>query len=98
MPSPDSYRLPSDFDPNLNGPSVVTKKLAYTFGASRDVYQRVFSPIPKHNADPLQPGPGTYDALKTMGKDGKKYTIKGRNPSPNGNYHLFIFILYVQML
>jgi hypothetical protein len=94
VPSPDSYRLPSDFDQNLNAPSVVTNKLAYTFGASREVYKRVFSPIQKHNDDPLQPGPGTYEPLKTIGKDGRKYTIKGRIPAPNGKPTLSIQSLY----
>lgn len=76
----------------------MTNKLAYTFGASREVYKRVFSPIQKHNDDPLQPGPGTYEPLKTIGKDGRKYTIKGRIPAPNGKPALSPFNPFIDIV
>lgn len=42
QPSPDSYRLKSAFD--LDAPSTVVRKIAYTFGASRTAYDKVFLP------------------------------------------------------
>lgn len=42
-PSPDSYRLNSEFDPNASG-SKMAKSKAFTFGASREAYDKVYVP------------------------------------------------------
>lgn len=40
--SPNTYRLKSEFDPDA--PVATTKKIAFSFGASRKVYEKVYSP------------------------------------------------------
>ena len=40
-PSPDSYRLSSEFVP---GTAVISNKKAYTFGVSREAYDKVYIP------------------------------------------------------
>lgn len=57
MPSPDTYRLKSEFDSDAPQKTTITK-IAYSFGASRDVYEKVYSPQKTSNNDPDMPGPG----------------------------------------
>jgi hypothetical protein len=87
VPPPDSYNLPSDFHSDLNAPAVVTNNIAFTFGISREAYKKVYSPL-KHgqgNEDPSMPGPGAYNPPQKVGNEGRKYTLRGRTPAPNGN-------------
>jgi len=50
---------------------------AYTFGISREAYQKVFS---KQNtiSDPSVPGPGAYPVYRYVGREGRKPTLKGK--------------------
>lgn len=43
VPSPDSYRLTSDFEYKTHK-SVFRKSHAFTFGTSREAYEKVYSP------------------------------------------------------
>lgn len=60
-----------------------TKKIAFTFGISREAYDRVYTPANKINTDPGLPGPGEYVVKnKTFGREGRRSTIKSRVPIP----------------
>lgn len=95
VPPPDKYTLPSDFHSDLKTPAVVTTNIAFTFGMSREVYKKVYSPLKKSqgNEDPSMPGPGTYNPPPKIGNEGRKYTLKGRTPAPNGMILLLINII-----
>ena len=80
-PSPDSYRLGSDFDP---GSSVISTKKAFTFGISREAYEKVYIPSQKQSVEKNLPGPGHYTLLNSIGNEGKKYTLQGRTPYYKG--------------
>jgi hypothetical protein len=41
-PSPSSYRLRSEFD--IDGPGSISKSKAFTFGISREAYDKVYIP------------------------------------------------------
>lgn len=44
-PPPNNYNLPSEFDIGKPGTAMLTRKRnIYTFGASRDVYRKVYIP------------------------------------------------------
>jgi hypothetical protein len=42
VPAPDSYRLKSPFDPDAS--MTIVPKIAWTFGASRLAYTKVYAP------------------------------------------------------
>lgn len=58
FPEPGAYKLPSDFEKSLL--SKTTGGKMFSFGSSRDVYDRVYykNRIPH---DRSLPGPGKYD-------------------------------------
>lgn len=59
-PPSNNYTLPSDFDIGKPGTALFTRKRnIYTFGASRQVYRRVYIPQVAQNFDNV-PGPGSY--------------------------------------
>jgi hypothetical protein len=65
------YNLGSDFDkksPHLP---------AWTFGISRDHYEKVYYETNKMN-DKNVPGPGKYDCLKPFGSEAYKFSIRGK--------------------
>ena len=80
-PSPDSYRVISDFDP---GQSVVSTKKAFTFGVSREAYDKVYIPSQKISVEKNLPGPGQYTLLSSIGYEGRKYSLQGRTPYYKG--------------
>ena len=53
-PSPGSYRLQSDFDPE----SSMNKSKAFSFGISREAYEKVYIPSQKTSVQKDIPGPG----------------------------------------
>lgn len=69
-PSPNAYSQSTAFSKD-------TKKFAYTFGVSRDAYQKVYL---RQNppADNTIPGPGAYDNTRKsiFGEDSQKYTMR----------------------
>ena len=66
------YNLGSDFDQKkAHSPK-------YTFGISRDHYEKVYYENGKIN-DKNIPGPGLYDTLKPFGDDGNKFSMRGRS-------------------
>jgi hypothetical protein len=67
-PSPNTYPTKSAF-------SKETKKFSYTFGLSREHFQKVYL---AHNPprDLTVPGPGTYQEKKVVGNNGEKYTMR----------------------
>lgn len=78
-PSPDTYRLYSDFE--LNPRSSLGKSKAFSFGISREAYDKVYIPSQKVPSDVGQlPGPGQYTLLTQIGKEGRKYSLQGRTP------------------
>jgi hypothetical protein len=84
--------LPSDFHADLKSPGVVTSNIAYTFGISREAYKKVYSPLKngQGNEDPTIPGPGAYNPPEIVGNEGRKYTLRGRTPAPNGKIALIL--------
>ena len=44
------------------------KTKAFTFGMSREVYEKVYMPSQKINQDKDIPGPGQYTLLEDFGK------------------------------
>jgi hypothetical protein len=60
--SPDTYRLKSEFDHDAPV-NTTAKKIAFSFGASRIVYDKVYSPHKTINTDPRLPGPGHYQYI-----------------------------------
>ena len=67
-PDPTAYQMSSSF-------SVDTKANAFTFGASRDAYRKVYVRGAKPR-DPAIPGPGTYVIPKVTGLEGSRYTFR----------------------
>lgn len=66
------YNLGSDFDQSHpHSPK-------WTFGISRSHYDKVYYESGTV-IDKNIPGPGLYDVLKPFGKDGPKYSMKGRS-------------------
>lgn len=55
-PSPDSYRLGSEFDFNPN--ASFSKSKAFSFGVSREAYDKVYIPAQKIGVERNIPGPG----------------------------------------
>ena len=53
-PSPGSYRLQSEFDPE----SSMNKSKAFSFGISREAYEKVYIPSQKTSVQKDIPGPG----------------------------------------
>ena len=62
-PSPDSYRAKSDFE----GPNIMSNSRAFTFGISREAYDKVYVPSQKISLDASIPGPGKYELYSTIG-------------------------------
>ncbi len=70
-PPPNSYTLPSAFEPNFK----TARGLAYTFGITREAYAKVY--VPAHPAkDQSVPGPGTYETRSVPGKNMQRYTFR----------------------
>ena len=64
-----------------------TKSGVYTFGTSRDKYEKVYLPEdPRLAANFSQiPGPGTYSTkLMTVGNEGRKWNMQSRTINVNG--------------
>jgi hypothetical protein len=53
----------------------MSKSKAFTFGASRDAYDKVYTPSQKFHVDKNIPGPGTYPQACYFGKEGRKFTF-----------------------
>eukprot|EP00357_Protocruzia_adherens_P022362 CAMPEP_0114987712 /NCGR_PEP_ID=MMETSP0216-20121206/9170_1 /TAXON_ID=223996 /ORGANISM="Protocruzia adherens, Strain Boccale" /LENGTH=390 /DNA_ID=CAMNT_0002350361 /DNA_START=37 /DNA_END=1209 /DNA_ORIENTATION=+ len=71
-PAPNKYVVDSEFTPAKH------KKCSYSFGASREVYDKVY--LENHRvADRSVPGPGAYDWSQPLGKQSRKATLKSRN-------------------
>lgn len=86
-PSSIDYKHRSDFDfsdPN----SPMRKSKAFSFGMSREAYEKVYLPNQKNNKDKSIPGPGTYNLFSTIGTDSRKYSLYGRTSSVGGSYYL----------
>jgi hypothetical protein len=65
------YNNSTDFDPkHPHSPR-------YTFGISRAHYEKVYYESNK-SIDKSVPGPGKYDSTKPFGKDGVKFSIRGK--------------------
>jgi hypothetical protein len=70
--SSEFYNLGSDFDQgHPHSPK-------WTFGISRNHYEKVYCESGKI-IDKNIPGPGLYDVLKPFGREGAKYTMRGRS-------------------
>jgi len=69
-PPPNTYSLPSDFDPRKKG-------CAFTFGISREAYAKVYAEA-QPQQDKAIPGPGSYNVLKAPGFDANKFSFRGR--------------------
>ena len=61
-PAPNSYRLSSDFELN-NSATALPKSKCFSFGISREAYEKVYMPSRKINPDKSIPGPGSYTLL-----------------------------------
>lgn len=75
-PSPDSYRIPSDFDFSRSD-----KNKGFSFRVGWKAYTRVYQKEGFKNtlgADPNVPGPGTYKPKADFGTDVKTATLKGK--------------------
>ena len=73
-PSPNSYKLPSDFDPKRKGQ-------AFSFRCGWEAYRKVFQKEGFQNTlkcDPSFPGPGSYKEIQMFGKEGKLITLKSK--------------------
>jgi hypothetical protein len=71
------YDLGSDFDQkNAHSPK-------WTFGISRSHYDKVYYESSKM-IDKNIPGPGLYDILKPFGKEGYKFTMRGKSNEDKG--------------
>lgn len=89
QPSPDTYKVKSVFDNDAT--PVIAKRIAYSFGASRQAYDKVYLPQQKVPLDTTLPGPGAYDMTKPIGADAQKYSIQGRVPAPNGKFSNYFY-------
>ena len=65
IPSPDAYKIPSDFN------NVKNVNHGFSFGISYNDYD-------KHILRKRSPGPGDYSEMKVMGACGNKYSLKSR--------------------
>lgn len=66
------YNLGSDFDQkNPHSPK-------WTFGISKNHFEKVYSETGKI-VDKNIPGPGIYNILKPFGKDGFKFSMRGKS-------------------
>eukprot|EP00350_Pseudokeronopsis_sp_OXSARD2_P005998 CAMPEP_0170542222 /NCGR_PEP_ID=MMETSP0211-20121228/1720_1 /TAXON_ID=311385 /ORGANISM="Pseudokeronopsis sp., Strain OXSARD2" /LENGTH=157 /DNA_ID=CAMNT_0010845217 /DNA_START=17 /DNA_END=490 /DNA_ORIENTATION=- len=79
-PGPDSYRVSSEFEGGHNSTSYLPKKQAFSFGISREAYEKVYIPSRKFNPDKCIPGPGAYSLNHSIGYDAKKFSLQGRTP------------------
>ena len=86
MPCPGTYDMPSDFD----GSGSMNMTKAFSFGISREAYEKVYVPTQKGNPDKSMPGPGSYTLLSTLGREARKYSLQGRTP-----YHQGISICFI---
>ena len=71
-PSPSSYRVQHD---NINH----HKSPAFTFGVSREAFDKVYLEGKKGSADPTVPGPGNYavEDYRSVGSQGSnKYSMR----------------------
>jgi len=48
---------------------------AFSFGISREAFNKVYIPARKASVDHSVPGPGKYSTISTIGKDAKKISI-----------------------
>jgi hypothetical protein len=48
---------------------------SFCFGSGRDAYSKVVMPAKMNIPDSCVPGPGSYNSLKTIGHDRKKFTF-----------------------
>eukprot|EP00347_Sterkiella_histriomuscorum_P017361 403349677 len=70
----EDIELPSDFKQS--------KDKGYSFGASREVYKRVFTKTQPFMQDPEMPGPGTYDLksfVEKLESDNRQFIIGKRD-------------------
>ena len=87
-PPPGSYRAQSEFEQTSQGNS---KSKAYSFGISREAYEKVYMPQKKINQDRSIPGPGQYTLLSSLGKDARKISLQGRTQNCLGTHFLSLF-------
>lgn len=77
--------LSTDFDIGKPGTtSSIRKKGMYSFGASREVYKKVYIPQVAQNFDNV-PGPGSYATPVGVGTEGKNWKMQGRTPDFTDN-------------
>ena len=62
----------------------MSKSKAFTFGVSREAYDKVYLPNQKISCEKNLPGPGQYTLLSLVGHEGRKYSLQGRTPYYKG--------------
>jgi len=62
----------------------MNKTKCFSFGISREAYDKVYIPSRKASIDTSIPGPGTYTLLSTVGREARKFSLNGRTPYHQG--------------
>lgn len=80
----DDLNIPSDFN--------TSPEKGFSFGASREVYRRVYTKTQPFIQDPDMPGPGTYDVKSFVEKiqsDSKSFILGKKENLELRKYYLF---------
>ena len=78
-PPPDAYNIPTVFSPNNTTTTFAVHckgPKTFCFGTGRESYGKTVLNRENLQADPLNPGPGTYVPLKPLGQDALAFKLK----------------------
>ncbi|CDW72045.1 UNKNOWN [Stylonychia lemnae] len=74
-PSPDKYTMRSVFEESTQDKRFKNINKSYCFGTGREAFNKVVMPAKLNQPDPIVPGPGQYDSLKSIGADKRKFSF-----------------------
>jgi len=66
------------FEASTSHVSKRLKNKSFCFGTGRDAFTKVVLPARANFPDPCVPGPGSYENIKVIAKDAKKFSLKPR--------------------
>lgn len=76
-PSPDRYDIKSVFEVSANQLRREKNK-SFCFGTGREAFTKVVMPGKANIPDPCVPGPGSYENMRVISKDARKYSLGSR--------------------
>ena len=76
----------------------MSRSKAFTFGVSREAYEKVYIPSQKLSVEKNLPGPGHYTLLTSIGKEGRKYSLQGRTPYHKGKIKSILEIMQIMYI